>query len=163
MKRKQGTQAKDSRGGKTPEEIFDRQFLSGTYTMIFIVVLFLIVGVECYVGLMSREIAVVVAATIGSFTAYLLAAPLFWETDENNNRLIRKIRRAVYFPISIRAFVFSKIKLMSMYGGFLWLVSLAIQTVFSPLFGFGNLWLYQGVLLAAFFGNMMICILIGTV
>jgi len=59
--------------------------------------------------------------------------------------------------------VFSKIKLMSSYGSILWLVSLVIQLVFAPLFGFGNLWLYQTVLAVAFLVNMLISIGIGTI
>lgn len=164
MTKNQLTQAEYSKGAKTPEERFDRQFLSGNYMMFLIVALFLVVGVECYIGLMPRDAVIGVAAMIGSFASYFLAAPLLWEMDGNNhNRLVRRVRRTIYFPISIRNFVFSKIKLMSSYGSILWLVSLVIQLVFTPLFGFGNLWLYQTVLAVAFLVNMLISIGIGTI
>ena len=157
------TQAEYSKGAKTPEEAFDRQMLSGNYMMFLIVALFLVVGVEGYVGLMPQPLAVGVAAIIACLFAGLLAVPLFWELDNNSNRFVRRIRRAAYFPICIRAFAVSKLKLMGMYGGVLWIFSLAIQLLFSPLFGLGNILLYQGVLAAVFVVNMLFYTLLGTV
>lgn len=161
MMRNKITQAEYSKGAKTPEEAFDRQILSGNYMMFLIVLLFLVIGIEGYVGLMPRQLAAGVAGLVGCLAAGLLAGPLFWEVD-NSNRCKRRLRRALYFPICIRAFVISKIKLMTMYGGILWLVSLAIQLVFSPLFGLGNILLYQGALAVCFAANMIFYTVIGT-
>lgn len=156
------SQAEYSREAKSPEEAFDRQMLSGNYKMFLAVLLFLIVGVEGYVGLMSQPVVLCVAGLIGTLWTALLSAPLFWEAD-NNSRLVRRIRRAAYFPINIRAFVFSKCKLFAMYGGILWLVSLVIQLLFAPLFGFGNLLMYQVALAVVLLVNMVFYIVIGTV
>ena len=156
------TQAEYSKGAKTPEEAFDRQMLSGNYMMFLIVALFLVVGVEGYVGLMPQPVVVGVAGIIACLAAGFLAVPLFWELDNNSNRFVRRIRRAAYFPIRKRAFVLSKLKLMSMYGGILWLVSLVIQLLFAPLFGLGNILLYQGTLAAVFAVNVIAYTVIGT-
>lgn len=150
------------KGAKTPEEAFDRQMLSGNYMMFLIVGLFLVVGVEGFVGLMSTPAVVAVAALVGCLAAIFLAAPLLWEVD-SNGRGTRRIRRASYFPIRLWPFILSKWKLMCMYGGVLWLFSLAIQLIFGVLFGFGNIFLYQGVLAAVFLVNMLFYTLIGTV
>ena len=155
-------QAKFSKGAKTPEEAMDRQLFSGNYMMFLIALLFFVIGVEGFVGLMPRVLVVSVAALVACLAAALLAAPLFWEGD-SSNRMIRRIRRAVYFPICIKHFVISKWKLMGMYGGVLWLFSLAIQLVFGPLFGFGNILLYQGALAAVFVVNIVFYTVIGTV
>lgn len=163
MNKIKSSQAEFSKGAKTPEEAFDRQMLSGNYMMFLMVVLFLVVGVEGYVGLMPKPVAVGVAGIISCLFAGFLAVPLFWELDNNSNRFTRRIRRAVYFPIRIRAFVVSKLKLMGMYGGILWLISLVIQLLFAPLFGLGNILLYQGVLAAVFAVNMVFYTAIGTV
>ena len=151
-----------SRGAKTPEEAFDRQILSGNYMMFLIVGLFLVVGIEGFVGLMSTPAVVGVAALVACLSAGFLAGPLFWEVD-NSGRGTRRIRRAAYFPIRVWPFILSKWKLMCMYGGVLWLFSLAIQLLFGVLFGFGNILLYQGALAAIFLANMLFYTLIGTV
>ncbi len=162
MDRNKRSQAEYSKGAKTPEEAFDRQILSGNYMMFLIVVLFLLVGIEGYVGLMSQIMAVSIAALFATLVAGFIAAPLFWEMD-NNNRLIRRVRRAGYFPINMKRFVFSKVKLMSFYGAILWVVSLAVQLLFIPLFGAGNILLYQGTLAAVYITNMVFYIITGTV
>lgn len=162
MRKLSVTHADDCRPVRMPEEAFDRQMFSENYRMFLIVLLFLVVGVEGFVGLMQQVAVVSVAGLVGCLAGAFLAAPLFWETD-NSGRLVRRVRRAAYFPISIRRFAGSKIKRMGMYGGILWLFSLAIQLVFGPLFGFGNILLYQGALAAVFVGNMIFYIIIGTV
>ena len=156
------SQAEVSGKAKTPEEAFDRQILSGNYMMFLIVGLFLVVGVEGFVGLMSTAAVIGVASLIASLAALFLAAPLFWEAGPNNNRTIRRISRAAYFPIRLWPFIISKWKLMTMYGGVLWLFSLAIQLIFGILFGFGNILLYQAALAAIFVANMLFYTLIGT-
>lgn len=153
---------KDGKRMVTPEEAFDRRMLSENYRMFLIVCLFLVVGVEAFLGLMSTPAVIGVAALVGILSAGALAGPLFWELD-TNNRSVRRIRRAVFFPICIRNFILSKWKLMTMYGGVLWLFSLAIQLVFGPLFGFGNILLFQGALTAVFVANMIFYTVIGTV
>lgn len=162
MIRNRINQAEFSKGAKTPEEAFDRQVLSGNYMLFLIVGLFLVVGIEGYVGLMPTPAVVAVAAVIGCLAAGLLAGPLFWEVD-SNNRTIRRLSRAAYFPIRLWPFIFSKWKLMGMYGGVLWVFSLVIQLIFGILFGFGNILLYQGILTAVFFANMLFYTIIGTV
>ena len=158
------SQAEFSKGAKTPEEAFDRQILSGNYMMFLIVGLFLVVGVEGFVGLMSTAAVIGVAALVASLAALFLAAPLFWEASGiNNARTVRRISRAAYFPIRLWAFIISKWKLMTMYGGVLWLFSLAIQLIFGILFGFENILLYQAALAAIFVANMLFYTLIGTV
>ena len=146
----------------SPEEAFDRRMLSENYRMFLVVSLFLVVGVEAFLGLMSTPVVIGVASLVGILSAGFLAGPLFWELD-TNNRSVRRIRRAAYFPIRIWNFILSKWKLMSMYGGILWLFSLAIQLVFGPLFGFGNILLFQGALAAVFAVNMIFYTVIGTV
>lgn len=153
---------KDGKRTMTPEEAFDRRMLSENYRMFLIVCLFLVVGVEAFLGVMSTPAVIGVAILVGILAAGALAGPLFWELD-TNNRSVRRIRRAVFFPISIRNFILSKWKLMAMYGGVLWLFSLAIQLVFGILFGFGNILLYQGALAAVFVVNMILFTVIGTV
>lgn len=162
MIRNRITQAEFSKGAKTPEEAFDRQVLSGNYMLFLIVGLFLVVGIEGYVGLMPTPAVVAAAAVIGCLAAGLLAGPLFWEVD-SNNRTIRRLSRAAYFPIRLWPFIFSKWKLMGMYGGVLWVFSLVIQLIFGILFGFGNILLYQGILTAVFLANMLFYTIIGTV
>lgn len=157
------SRAEFSKGAKTPEEAFDRQILSGNYMLFLIVGLFLLVGVEGFVGLMPTAAAIGVAAFAASLAALFLAAPLFWETGSNISRVTRRFCRAAYFPIRLWPFIFSKWKLMIMYGGVLWLFSLAIQLIFGILFGFGNILLYQGVLAAVFVVNMLLYTIIGTV
>lgn len=157
------SQTEFSKGAKTPEEAFDRQMLSGNYKMFLIVGLFLVVGVEGFVGLMSTAAVIGVAVLVASLAALFLAAPLFWETGSNVGRATRRFCRAAYFPIRLWPFIFSKWKLMTMYGGVLWLFSLAIQLIFGILFGFGNILLYQGVLAAVFVANMLFYTMIGTV
>jgi len=152
---------KDGKRTMTPEETFDRRMLSENYRMFLIVCLFLVVGVEAFLGLMSTPVVIGVAALVGILSAGFLAGPLFWELD-TNNRSVRRIRRAAYFPINIRNFILSKWKLMAMYGGVLWLFSLAIQLVFGILFGFGNILLYQGALAAVFVVNMIVFTVLGT-
>ena len=154
-------QTKESRRVKTPEEAFDRQMLSGNYMMFLIVGLFLIVGVVGFVGLMSMPAVIGVAGLVGCMAAGALAGPLFWEMD-SANRATRRLRRAAYFPIRIWPFIISKWKLMAMYGGVLWLFSLAVQLVFGPLFGFGNILLYQGALALVYVVNMVFYTVIGT-
>jgi hypothetical protein len=156
------SQAEFSKGAKTPEETFDRQILSGNYMMFLIVGLFLVVGIEGFIGLMPTPAVVAVAAVVGCLSAGLLAGPLFWEVS-TTNRAIRRLSRAAYFPIRLWPFIFSKWKLMAMYGGVLWLFSLVIQLIFGILFGFGNILLYQGALAAVFIGNMLFYTIIGTV
>lgn len=152
---------KDKKRAVTPEESFDRTMLSENYRMFLIVCLFLVVGVEAFLGLMPVPGVISVAVLVGCLSGGFLAGPLFWELDVNN-RSVRRIRRAVYFPIRIRSFILSKWKLMGMYGGVLWLFSLVIQLIFGILFGFENILLYQGVLAAAFVGNMIFYTLLGT-
>lgn len=152
---------KDGKRTMTPEEAFDRQMLSENYRMFLIVCLFLVVGVEAFLGLMSTPAVIGVAVLVGILAAGALAGPLFWELN-TNNRSVRRIRRAAFFPISIRNFILSKWKLMAMYGGVLWLFSLAIQLVFGILFGFGNILLYQGALAAVFVVNMIVFTVLGT-
>lgn len=147
---------------KTPEEAFDRQLLSGNYMLFMIVSLFLVVGIEGFVGLMPTPAVVAVATLVGCLSAGLLAGPLFWEVD-SNNRTMRRLSRAAYFPIRTWPFIFSKWKLMGMYGGVLWLFSLAIQLIFGILFGFGNILLYQGTLAVIFVANMIFYTILGTV
>lgn len=152
---------KNGKRTMTPEETFDRRMLSENYRMFLVVCLFLVVGVEAFLGLMSTPVVIGVAALVGILSAGFLAGPLFWELD-TNNRSVRRIRRAAFFPISIRNFILSKWKLMAMYGGVLWLFSLAIQLVFGILFGFGNILLYQGALAAVFVVNMIVFTVLGT-
>ena len=152
---------KDGKRTMTPEEAFDRRMLSENYRMFLVVCLFLVVGVEAFLGLMSTPVVIGVAALVGILSAGFLAGPLFWELN-TNNRSVRRIRRAAFFPISIRNFILSKWKLMAMYGGVLWLFSLAIQLVFGILFGFGNILLYQGALAAVFVVNMIVFTVLGT-
>lgn len=153
---------KEGKRAMTPEEAFDRRMLSENYRMFLIVCLFLVVGVEAFLGIMPVPGVISVAVLVGCLSGGALAGPLFWELD-TNNRSVRRIRRAAYFPINIRSFVISKWKLMIMYGGVLWLFSLAIQLVFSPLFGLKNILLYQGLLAVAFVANMIFYTVIGTV
>lgn len=162
MNKSFGNQTECSKGVRTPEEAFDRQLLSGNYMMFLIVGLFLVVGIEGFVGLMSTTAVVAVAALIGCLSAGLLAGPLFWEVD-TSNRATRRLSRAAYFPIRLWPFIFSKWKLMIMYGGVLWLFSLVIQLIFGILFGFDNIMLYQGVLAAVFVANVLFYTVIGTV
>lgn len=152
---------KDGKRTMTPEEAFDRRMLSENYRMFLIVCLFLVVGVEAFLGLMSTPVVIGVAALVGILSAGFLAGPLFWELD-TNNRSVRRIRRAAFFPICIKNFIFSKWKIMAMYGGVLWLFSLAVQLVSGPLFGFGNILLYQGALAAVFVVNMIVFTVLGT-
>lgn len=156
------SQAEFSKGAGTPEEAFDRQMLSGNYMLFLLAGLFLVVGIEGFVGLMPTPAVIGVAALVGCLAATLLAAPLFWEVG-SNGRAVRRIRRAAYFPIRLKPFVLSKWKLMCMYGVVLWLFSLAIQLLFGILLGFGNILLYQATLAAVFLGNMFFYTLIGTV
>lgn len=146
----------------TPEEAFDRRMLSENYRMFLIASLFLVVGVEAFLGLMPMAGVISVAVLVGCLGCGFLAGPLFWELD-TNNRSVRRIRRAAYFPINIRSFIFSKWKLMATYGGVLWLFSLSIQLIFGFLFGFSNILLYQGLLAAVFLANMLFYTIIGTV
>lgn len=162
MNQNVSSRAEFAKGAKTPEEAFDRQMLSGNYMMFLIVGLFLVVGVEGFVGLMSTPGVLGVAALVGCLSAGLLAGPLFWEVS-TTNRAIRRLSRAAYFPIRLWPFIFSKWKLMAMYGAVLWLFSLAIQLIFGVLFGFGNILLYQGALAAVFVANMIFYTIIGTV
>lgn len=162
MNKSTDSQTEVSKRAKTPEEAFDRQILSGNYMLFLIVGLFLVVGIEGFVGLMSTPAVVAVAASVACIAGALLAGPLFWEM-EIGNRTIRRLHRAAYFPIRLWPFIFSKWKLMAMYGGVLWLFSLAIQLVFGVLFGFGNILLYQGILAAVFLANMFFYTIIGTV
>lgn len=156
------SQSEFSKGARTPEEAFDRQLLSGNYRMFLVVGLFLALGVVGYVGLMPVPAVVGVAGLVGCLAAGLLAGPLFWEVD-SANRATRRFHRAAYFPIRTWPFVLSKWKLMGMYGGVLWLFCLAIQLLFSPLFGLGNIVLFQGALAAVFVTNMIFYTIIGTV
>lgn len=162
MNKIKSSQAEFSKGAKTPEEAFDRQILSGNYMLFLIAGLFLVVGIEGFVGLMSTPAVVGVASVVGCLAAMLLAGPLFWEMD-SSNRTTRRIRRAAFFPIRRKPFILSKWKLMCMYGGVLWLFSLAIQLLFGLLLGFGNIILYQTVLAAVFLVNMLFYTFIGTV
>jgi len=155
-------QAEFVKGAKTPEEAFDRQILSGNYTLFLIVGLFLVVGVEGFVGLMPTAAVIGVATLVASLAALFLAAPLFWETDINSNRTVRRLGRAAYFPIRKWPFIVSKWKLTCRYGGVLWLFSLAIQLIFGILFGFGNILLYQSVLAGVFLVNVLFYTVIGT-
>lgn len=162
MTRNKSSQVEFSKDTKTPEEAFDRQMLSGNYMLFLTVGLFLVVGVVGFVGLMSLPAVIGVAALVGCLAAGALAGPLFWEMD-SANRATRRMRRAAYFPIRTWPFILSKWKLMTMYGGVLWLFCLAIQLLFSPLFGLGNILLFQGVLAAVFVANMIFYTVIGTV
>ena len=105
---------------------------------------------------------VAVAALVGCLAAGVLAGPLFWEVD-TVNRAIRRLRRAAYFPIRTWPFIVSKWKLMTMYGGVLWLFCLAIQLLFSLLFGLGNILMFQGTLAVVFVANMIFYTIMGTV
>ncbi len=162
MTRNKSSQAEFSKGTKTPEEVFDRQMLSGNYMLFLTVGLFLVVGVVGFVGLMSLPAVIGVAALVGCLAAGALAGPLFWEMD-SANRTTRRMRRASYFPIRTWPFILSKWKLMTMYGGVLWLFCLAIQLLFSPLFGLGNILLFQGALAAVFVANVIFYTVLGTV
>jgi len=162
MNQNVSNQTELTKGARTPEEAFDRQMLSGNYVMFLIVALFLVVGVEGFVGLMSTSAVVAVAALVACLAGAFLAAPLFWELDKNG-RATRRIRRAAYFPIRLKQFIFSKWKLMCMYGGVLWLLSLAIQLLTGLLFGYKNLLLYQGALAVIFLANILFYTIIGTV
>ena len=155
-------QEKKNRIGTTAEEAFDRQMLSGNYRIFLIVLLFFLVGAVLFVGLMPRGICIGAAALVASLAVIFLAFPLFWEIDEGN-RFVRRIRRASYFPIRTGAFVSSKIKLLLLYGGALFGISLVIQLVVSPLFGLDNLLLFQGTLAAVYVVNMVFYTVIGTV
>ena len=154
--------AEFSKGAKTPEEAFDRQILSGNYMLFLIVGLFLVVGIVGFVGLMPVPGVVAVAALVGCLSAGVLAGPLFWEVSASN-RTIRRLSRAAYFPIRIRPFILSKWKLLTMYGGVLWLFCLVIQLIFGVIFGFGNILMFQGLLAAVFVANMIFYTIIGTV
>lgn len=162
MTRNKRSQAEFSKGAKTPEEAFDRQLLSGNYMMFLIVAMFFVVGIEGFVALMSPGVAIAVAGLVGCLAAALLAAPLFWEVD-HNNRMVRRIRRAAYFPINIRAFIFSKWKLMSLCGAFFLVVSFAMQLLMAPLLGLSNVLLYLGMLAATLLVNMLFYTIIGTI
>ncbi len=162
MTRNKRSQAEFSKGAKTPEEAFDRQLLSGNYMMFLIVVLFLAVGVEGFVALMPLEVAVAVAGIFSCLAAGFLGAPLFWEVDYNN-RMVRRVRRASYFPISIRAFIISKWKLMSICGAIFCAISLAMQLLMALLIRLSNILIYQAVLIGGFAANMLLYTIIGTV
>jgi len=162
MTRNRSSQAEFSKGAKTPEEAFDRQLLSGNYMMFLIVFMFLTVGVEGFVALMPVEVAIAVAAIIGCLATGFLAAPLFWELDYNN-RMVRRIRRAAYFPINIRAFVVSKCKLMAACGIVFCVISLVLQLLMAPLIGLSNILVYQVVLTVVFVVNIIFYAVIGTV
>lgn len=150
-----------SRTAKTPEEAFDRQMLSGNYLIFLKVMLFFLVGAVLFVGLMSKGVCIGVASLAASLSVMFLALPLFWEMDADN-RFVRRIRRAIYFPIRIKSFVWSKIKWMLLYGSAVFGISLMIQLVVSPLFGLENLLLFQGVFTAVYVANMCFYIAIGT-
>ena len=162
MIRNKRSQSECSEGAKTPEEDFDRQILSGNYMLFLIVGLCLVVGVVGFVGLMPVPAVVAVATLVGCLAAGVLAGPLFWEVD-TVNRAIRRLRRAAYFPIRTWPFIVSKWKLMTMYGGVLWLFCLAIQLLFSLLFGLGNILMFQGTLAVVFVANMIFYTIMGTV
>ncbi len=147
---------------KTPEEAFDRVMISGGYRIFLLVVMFFMVGVELFVGLMPVEGCIGVAVLAASLLVGLVAGPLFWETN-TNYRAVRRIRRAVYFPIRKSAFLISKIKIMSEYMAVRWIIALAVQLAGAPLFGAGNILLYQGTLLAAAAVNMVFYCFIGTI
>ena len=146
----------------TPEERFDSQLLNGAYRIFLLVLLFLVVGVVGFVGLMSTGVAVTVAGLITGVAVLALSIPLFWELD-NNNRFVRRIRRVLYFPISPWRFILSKWKLMLLHGGVLWLVSLGIQLAFAPLFGLAKIIPFQGTMAVAFVVYMLFFTIIGTV
>ena len=148
--------------GKTPEETFDRLLLSTGYKILLGATLFLVVGVEAFIGIMSRGGVIAAAGIIGSLAAVLILAPLLWESTINSGT-VRKVRRAAYFPIRIRQFVLSKWKLAAIYGGVLWLISFLVQLVFAPLFGLKNLLFYQGALVVVFVANVLMYTVIGTV
>ena len=154
--------AEFSKRATTPEEAFDRQVLSGNYMLFLIVGWFLVVGIVGFVGLMPVPGGVAVAALVGCLSAGVLAGPLFWEVS-TNNKTIRRLSRAAYFPIRTWPFIISKWKLMVMYGGVLWLFCLVIQLIFGAIFGFGNILLFQGALAAVFVANMLFYTIIGTV
>ena len=145
----------------TPEDFFDRRFLSGNYRIFLLVLLFLFVGGESFVGVMPTEVAIAAAGIISGVTVIALAIPLFWELDVNN-RAVRRIHRALYFPIRRVRFVLSKWKLMLLHGGVLWLVSLVVQLAFAPLFGLENLIPFQGTMAVAFVVYMLFFTVIGT-
>ncbi|MBP3610284.1 MAG: hypothetical protein J6J42_08115 [Lachnospiraceae bacterium] len=147
---------------KTPEEAFDRVMVSGGYRMFLLVVMFFMVGVELFVGLMPVEGCIGVAIFAASLLVGLVAGPLFWETNANY-KAARRIRRAVYFPIRKSAFLLSKIKIMGEYVAVRWVIALVVQLAGAPLFGAGNILLYQGVLLAAAVVNILFYCFIGTV
>lgn len=151
-----------SKGAPTPEEAFDRHILSGNYMLFLTVGLFLVVGIVGFAGLMPVPAVIGAAGLIGCLSAGALAGPLFWEVD-SANRAIRRLRRAAFFPIRTWPFIVSKWKLMTRYGGVLWLFCLAIQLLFSLLFGFGNILMFQGALAAVFVANMIFYTIIGTV
>ena len=161
MTRNKSSQAEFSKGARTPEEAFDRQILSGNYMLFLIVGLFLVVGIVGFVGLMSVPAVVGVAALVGTLSAGALAGPLFWEVS-TSNRTIRRLSRAAYFPIRTWPFIISKWKLMTMYGGVLWLFCLAIQLIFGVIFGYGNILMFQGALAAVFVVNMIVFTVLGT-
>ena len=150
------------REGKTPEETFDRRMLSGSYRIFLCAALFLVAGVEAFIGIMSQGGVIAAAGIIGSLAAVLILAPLLWESTINSGT-VRKVRRVAYFPIRIWQFVLSKWKMSAIYGGVLWLFSLAVQLVFAPLFGLGNLLFYQGALAAVFVANVLMYTVIGTI
>ncbi len=162
MDRNKKSQSEYSRGAKTPEEAFDRQMLSGKYMMVFIGGMFLITGVQGYVNLMPQFGAAATAIIIAFLVSAFIAAPLFWEPDASY-RTIRRVRRVVYFPVNIKNFVVSKIKLIGFYGVVLWLSALAIQLLFAPILGLENLVMYQAVLALAYLFNMILYIVGGTV
>lgn len=155
-------QEKKNRIGTTAEEAFDCQMLSGNYRIFLIVLLFFLVGAVLFVGLMPWGVCIGAATLVASLAVIFLAFPLFWEVDETN-RFVRRIRRAIYFPIRTGAFVVSKIKLLLLYGGALFGISLVIQLVVSPLFGLDNLLLFQGTLAAVYAVNVVFYTVIGTV
>ncbi len=162
MDRNKKSQSEYSRGAKTPEEAFDRQMLSGKYMLFFIGGMFLVTGVEGFVNLMPQLLAVIIAGTMAFLVASYIAAPLFWEPDASY-RTIRRVRRVAYFPVNIKNFVVSKIKLMGFYGVVLWLSALAIQLLFAPILGLENLVAYQATLALAYLLNMLLYIVGGTV
>lgn len=140
--------------GKTPEEQMDWQSLSGGYLYFLWVIVFLTGGVTLFVGIMSQQVCAVVAVLIASFGVPLVLGPTIWDVD-TSSRLVRRIRKQAFFPIRTKQFFLSKVKIGLACIGMFWLISLGLQLMASPLFGFRNILIYQGILLVSGVVNLL--------
>lgn len=147
--------------GKSPEERLDWETLSGGYRYFIWVIVFLLGGVELFVGIMSEQVSAIAAMLVSAFFVIIVIWPLLWDVDDKM-RLVRRIEKQKFFPIRTKQFLLSKCKVVGCYAGLFWLGSLALQLVAGPLFGFSNILLYQGILLVVGIISFIFYLVIGT-